>query len=94
MFSIFHNNQNNDYLYDMTFIFDRCLRSWAVETPDKYERDWKYVTYIFAKSKFPVTNGALVPPHQGSCEGKGIVSTAFARRRRIAMKRLIPMSTI
>ena len=23
-------------------MFDRCHRSWAVETPDKYERDLKF----------------------------------------------------
>ena len=48
----------------MTFIFDRCHRSWAEETPAKYERDLKYVTYYCDKSKFFVmeklTNGALV----------------------------------
>ena len=50
-------------------MFDRCHRSWAVVTPDKYERDWKYLTYTFAQSKFPVTeklaNGALVTPTPG-----------------------------
>ena len=42
---------------------------WAAEpaeTPGKYEYDWNYLTYTFAKSKFPVTeklaNGALVTP--------------------------------
>ena len=55
-------------LHDIKFIFDRCHHSWAVETPAKYEHDWKYMylTYTFAKSKFPVTekltNGALVTP--------------------------------
>ena len=56
------------YLYDIMFIFDRCQRSWAAETPDKYERDWKYITYTFAKSIFFVMeklmNRALVPPPQ------------------------------
>ena len=50
-------------MYDITFILDRCHRSWAVEAPDNYERDWKYLTYIFVKSKFPLmdklTNGVL-----------------------------------
>ena len=50
----------------MTFIFDRCHRSWAAETPAKYERDLKYVIYYCDKSKFSVTdkltNGALVTP--------------------------------
>ena len=50
----------------MTFIFDRCHRSWAAETPAKYERDLKYVTYYCDQSKFSVTekltNGALVTP--------------------------------
>ena len=66
IFPIFHNNQNNGYLYDITFLFDRCHRSWAAETPDKYEHGWKYLTYTFAKSKFPIidklTTGALVTP--------------------------------
>ena len=35
-------------------------------TPGKYERDLRYLTYKFVKSKFPVieklTNGALVTP--------------------------------
>ena len=48
------------------FIFDRCPRSSAAETPDKYEHDLKYLTYTFAKSKFLVTekltNRTLVTP--------------------------------
>ena len=63
----FPNDQNSGYLYDIEFIFGRCRRSWAAETPGKYEHDWKYLTYTFAKSKFPATeklkNGALVTPH-------------------------------
>ena len=47
----FHINQNNGYLHDITFIFDRCHCSWAAETPDKYEFDQKSLTYTFAKSK-------------------------------------------
>ena len=47
-----------------------CHRSWAAETPGKYEHDWNYLTHTFAKSKFPVTeklaNGALVTPTPGS----------------------------
>ena len=46
--------KNSGYLYDIKLIFGRCHRSWAAETPGKYEHDWKYLTYIFAKSKFPV----------------------------------------
>ena len=68
LFSLFfQDDQNTGYLYDITFIFDRCRRSWAAETPDKYERYWKYLSYTFVKSKFSVTekltNGALVTPH-------------------------------
>ena len=52
------------------FLFDRCHRSWAAETPDKYERDRKYKTYTFAKFKFFVTgkltSEALVTPTPGS----------------------------
>ena len=67
LFSLFFpNDQNSGYLYDIKFIFGRCHRSWAAETPGKYEHDWNYLTYAFAKSKFPVTeklaNGALVTP--------------------------------
>ena len=32
-------------------MFDRCHRSWAAETPDKYQRDWMYLTYTFATIK-------------------------------------------
>ena len=63
------NDQNSSYLHDIKFIFGRCHRSWAAETPGKYEHDQNYLTYTFAKSKFPVTeklaNGALVTPIPG-----------------------------
>ena len=66
IFLIFQNHQNTCYLCNITFIFDRCQCSWAAETPDKYERDLKYLTYVFDKSKFPVTekltNGDFVTP--------------------------------
>ena len=66
IFTIFPNYQNSGYLCDITFIFVRCHRSWAAETPGKYEHIWNYLTYTFAKSKFSVTeklaNGALVTP--------------------------------
>ena len=42
-FRNFQIDQNTRYLYDITFIFNRCQRSWAAETPDKYERDWDYI---------------------------------------------------
>ena len=44
----FPNDQNSGYLY-IKFIFGRCHRSSAAETPDKYEHDWNYLTYTFAK---------------------------------------------
>ena len=60
------------YLYDIKFIFGRCHRSWAAETPGKYEHDWNCLTYTFAKSKFPVTEklaiGALVTPSPGQSD--------------------------
>ena len=34
--------QNTGYLYDVTFVFDGCHHSWAAETPDRYQCDWKY----------------------------------------------------
>ena len=47
-------------------MISRSYSSWAVETPDKYDHEWKYLTYIFAKSNFPLTekllNGALATP--------------------------------
>ena len=60
IFTIFQNNENTGYLYDITFIFDRCHRSWAhrswaAETPDKYERDWKDITYTLLNQSFPAT---------------------------------------
>ena len=66
IFPFFPNDQNSGYLYDIKFIFGRCHRSWAAETPGKYEHDWNYLTYTYAKSKFPVmeklANRALVTP--------------------------------
>ena len=68
-FPIFQNDQNTGYLYDTTYIFARCHRSWSAATHSKYERDRKYLTYTFAKYKFPVaakwTSGALVTPTPG-----------------------------
>ena len=62
IFPFFPNDQNSGNLYDIKFIFGRCHRSWAAETPGKCEHDWNYLNYNFAKSKFPVTeklaNGA------------------------------------
>ena len=57
-FRNFHNYlklSNSGYLYDTPFIFDRCHRSWAAVTPDKYKRDSKYLNNTFDKSKFSVT---------------------------------------
>ena len=31
------------------YIFDRCHRDWAAETPGKYKREPKYITYTFGK---------------------------------------------
>ena len=47
IFAIFQNNEITGCLYVITFIFDRCYRSWAAETPNKYECGWKYLTYTF-----------------------------------------------
>ena len=47
----FQNDQNTGYRYRITLIFDRCHHSWAAETPDKYERDWKYLSYNFCWMK-------------------------------------------
>ena len=48
------------------FIFGRCHRSSAAETPGEYECNLRYLNYKFAKLKFPVLdkliNGALVTP--------------------------------
>ena len=48
IFPMFRNDEYTGYLYDKKFIFDRCLHSWAAETPDKYEHDCKYLTCTFA----------------------------------------------
>ena len=60
-------------MYDINFIFGRCHRSWAAETPGKYEHDWKYLPYTFAKSNFPITekltNWALVTPTPVPADG-------------------------
>ena len=68
----FPNDQNSGYLYDMKLIFGRCHRRWAAETLGKYEHDWNYLTYTFAKAKFSVTeklaNGALVTPIPELCQ--------------------------
>ena len=45
--SLLQNYQNPGHPYDITFIFGRCHRSWAAETPVKYECDLKYLTYAF-----------------------------------------------
>ena len=64
IFQIIHNHQNADYLYSIPFISDRCHCSWVAVTLDKFECDLRYLTYTFAKSKFPImkklTKGALV----------------------------------
>ena len=66
LFPVFQNYKNTHCLYDIKFIFDRCHSCWAAKTPDKYERDLKYSTYISAKSKFPImeklASGHLVTP--------------------------------
>ena len=66
LFFHFLNYQNTGYLYDITFIFDRCDRSSAAKTPKKFGRESIYRTYNFAISKLRATekfaNGALVTP--------------------------------
>ena len=52
-FPIFPNDDNSGYLNDIKFIFGRCHRSWAAETPAKYEHDWRYLTYILLNHNFP-----------------------------------------
>ena len=44
----FQNAQNTGCQYDISHIFVRCHCSWAAETPDKFERDWKYLAYTVA----------------------------------------------
>ena len=85
IFPFFPNDQNSGYLY-IKFVFGRCHRSWAAETPGKYEHDWNYLTYTFAKSKLPVTeklaNEALVTPIPGLFYTRpAIFSLALASRR-------------
>ena len=58
------------------FIFGRCHRSWAAETPAKYEHDWNYLTDTFAKWKFPVTEklAKLVTPISDMVPSTGAIS--------------------
>ena len=69
-FRFFKHCQNTRYLLNITFIFDRCRRSWAAVTPVKYECDSKNLTGNFARSKILHTQklmkGALVTPDTGS----------------------------
>ena len=39
IFPLFQNHRKTGYLYNITFIFDRCRCSWAADTPGKYERN-------------------------------------------------------
>ena len=52
IFPMFQNDQNTGYLYGTMLIFDRCHRSWAGETPDKYEHGWSHLTYTFVNQNF------------------------------------------
>ena len=60
-----------------------CRRGWAAETPDKHERELKYLTHTFAKPNFPETkklmNGALVTPTPGQNVGEYITLPAMSR---------------
>ena len=47
--SIFQNYQSDVDLLDITSIFVRCHRSWAAETPVKYECESKDITDTFEK---------------------------------------------
>ena len=66
IFLIFQTYQNTGYLWNITFIFGRCLRSLPAVTFVKYGCDLKNLTQTFASSKFPLTekltNGVLVTP--------------------------------
>ena len=50
-FKVFSNFQNTRCLFNISFIFDRCCRSWAAETPVKYESETKHLTNMFTKSE-------------------------------------------
>ena len=41
----------------ITFIFDRCHRSWAAVTPVKYKRDIQWLTCVLAMLKNEENNG-------------------------------------
>ena len=41
----------------ITFIFDRYHRAWAAATPDKYQRDIQYLTWVLAMLKNSENNG-------------------------------------
>ena len=69
IFPIFQNYQNISYPWNITLVFGRHRCSSAVETPDQYKHNSKYLTCIFAESKFTFTekwtNRALVTTTPG-----------------------------
>ena len=82
-----------DYLSNITFIFDRCWRSLAAVTPDKYVRDWNNRPDRFAKLKFSITekwdNGALLTPTYGTIEPQeNKITTEIIQRAHILLSEL------
>ena len=66
--SCFKNYHNTGYLLTIAFIFDRCHRSLAAATPDKFERDSNIMTYTFTKYFFVTEQrmkGAFMNPTPG-----------------------------
>ena len=58
--------QTNFYMFNITFIFFRCRRSWAAAAPVNYEYDSNNQTGIFARTKISMTeklaHASLVAP--------------------------------
>ena len=83
-FPVFSHCQNNSLLLNITVIFHRCRRSWAVVTPVKYESDSiNLIGIFFSKSKVSLTeesrNGDLVTPTPGQVVGADTTIAADQR---------------
>ena len=65
---IFQNHQNTAYVLNITFIFDRCCRSWAVETPAKYKCNSKDLLSSIDCAKLQNTEKLMTGAHPSPVE--------------------------
>ena len=67
----------------MTFMFDRCLRSWAAVTPTKYERHIQEVAGVLTRANNRENNGTEEINFISPTPGQSMlvtVSNAFSRK--------------